>query len=108
MWGREMRAGLVFVIAALLIGQSFRAWERGHHRDLRDIVRELEAQDVHEPAPGAPGESAGSGTVPARTPVAREVPVGRIDPSKASVSELVRLPGIGPSLAGRVVVDRRH
>jgi competence protein ComEA len=32
--------------------------------------------------------------------------VGRIDPSRASASELVRLPGIGPSLAGRIVADR--
>ena len=104
MWGREMRAGLVFVIAALLIGQGFRAWKGSHEADLRDIVRELETQDARERAAlPAPDPAASPVT---RRPAPREVPVGRIDPNRASVSELVRLPGIGPSLAGRIVADR--
>ena len=42
----------------------------------------------------------------ARTHAPRELPAGRIDPNRASASELVRLPGIGPALAGRIVADR--
>ena len=97
-----MRAGLVFVIASLLVGQGFREWERSHQTALHDLVRELEAEDARTPdIPKAPSDS---GTpVPARH---REVPVGRIDPNRASVAELVRLPGIGPALAGRIVADR--
>ena len=102
MWGREMRAGLVFVIAALLIGQGFREWKRSHEADLRDIVRELEIQDTRERAPTPPPDSVSA----VRRESSREVPVGRIDPNRASASELVRLPGIGPSLAGRIVADR--
>jgi competence protein ComEA len=34
------------------------------------------------------------------------VPVGRIDPNRATAGELERLPGIGPSLAGRIIADR--
>jgi len=41
---------------------------------------------------------------PPRPP--RDVPVGRIDPNRASAVELERLPGIGPALAGRIVADR--
>ena len=97
-----MRAGLVFVIASLLVGQGFREWKRSHETALHDLVRELEAEDVR--APDAPRASPDSG---APVPTARrEAPVGRIDPNRASVAELVRLPGIGPALAGRIVADR--
>jgi competence protein ComEA len=40
----------------------------------------------------------------ARAP--REVPVGKIDLNRATAPELVRLPGIGPALAERIVTDR--
>jgi competence ComEA-like helix-hairpin-helix protein len=103
MWGREMRAGLCFVLAALLIGQGFREWKRTHERTLSELVRELTSRDASttsgDPVPDS------SASVPPR-PVPREVPVGRIDPNRASIAELIRLPGIGPSLAGRIVADR--
>ena len=67
MWGREMRAGLAFVILALLIGQGFREWRRSHKESFQ-----------------------------------------RIDPNRASESELTRLPGIGPALAERIVTDRER
>jgi len=101
MWGREMRAGLVFVIVALLIGQGFRDWRRGHEKDLRDIVRELETEDARTRVPAPAPDSASAAPRPPRA-----VPVGRIDPNRASAAELIRLPGIGPSLAGRIVADR--
>ena len=101
MWGREMRAGLLFVIAALLIGQGFREWRRGHESNFRDLVRDLEQRDATARASGPPADSAGP---PPAAP--REMPVGRIDPNRASAADLTRLPGIGPALAGRIVADR--
>jgi competence ComEA-like helix-hairpin-helix protein len=103
MWGREMRAGLTFVIAALLVGQGFREWRRGHEERFQEIVRELETRDSRDAAV-APGPPA---STPARDPRRpRGIPVGRIDPNRASAPELERLPGIGPALAGRIVEDR--
>ncbi len=118
MWGREMRAGVVFVIAALLIGQAFREWRRGHEESFQEIVQGLAARDasIRERAISPPGADSGRidpGT-PARglvrTPrIPRAVPVGRMDPNRAGVAELTRLPGIGPALAGRIVAERdRH
>src|SRR5258706_15177309 len=103
MWGRETRAGICFVIGALLIGQGFGEWKRTHERSLAELGRELESED----APSRPTQAADS--MPAAAAARRappEVPVGRIDPNRASVAELIRLPGIGPSLAGRIVADR--
>jgi competence ComEA-like helix-hairpin-helix protein len=116
MWGREMRAGLTFVIAALLIGQGFREWRRGHEERFQEIVRELETRD----SPGSPSaltpnptlrDSASGYAAPARSAAygtgrSRSIPVGRIDPNSASAADLERLPGIGPALAGRIVQDR--
>jgi competence protein ComEA len=114
-----MRAGLAFVIAALLIGQGFREWRRSHETSFRDLVADLEQRDDYArassaPGPGAAADSAGGplsgaseGPSVARMPrPPLEMPVGRIDPNRASASELTRLPGIGPALAGRIVADR--
>ncbi|HZI89067.1 MAG TPA: helix-hairpin-helix domain-containing protein [Candidatus Polarisedimenticolia bacterium] len=104
-----MRAGLAFVIAALLVGQGFREWKRGHETVVRDLILSLEAEDARaRPDTPPPSDSSAARDVPPlrarrHTPDAR---VGRIDPSRAPVSELVRLPGIGPSLAARIVADR--
>jgi len=109
MWGREMRAGLLFVIVALLIGQGFREWRRSHESTFRDLVGDLELRDAYARArastPG-PGIAADSTASPPRAP--REMPVGRIDPNRATAADLTRLPGIGPALAGRIVDDRGH
>lgn len=113
MWGREMRAGIVFVVAALLIGQGFREWRRSHERSFQEIVQGLEARDARGEASIPSGADSGrvQAGAPARAPerasrAAREVPVGRIDPNRAGPAELTRLPGIGPALAGRIVLER--
>jgi|SRR6267378_5273913 len=103
MWGREMRAGICFVIGALLIGQGFREWKRTHERSLAELVRDLESEDARS-RPTQAADSMPAAAPPRRAPP--QVPVGRIDPNRASVAELIRLPGIGPSLAGRIVADR--
>jgi competence ComEA-like helix-hairpin-helix protein len=127
MWGREMRAGLVFVLVSLLAGSAFREWRRSHEARFADLVRELEttdatpsaregsgagsngpgvadsagASDGHASEPSAPGRG------PARSRRAEvELRIGGIDVDRASAEELERLPGIGPSLAARIVEDR--
>jgi competence ComEA-like helix-hairpin-helix protein len=118
MWGREMRAGLVFVVAALLIGGGFREWRRSHEERFQDLVQTLEERNSPNAAPfltrsdATPSDSGsdrigpGGNRPPSR--VLRGIPVGRIDPNRASVLELTRLPGFGPSLAARIVADRDH
>ena len=115
-----MRAGLAFVIAALLIGQGFREWRRRHEERFQDIVRDLSVGESHDvttagkparasspdSAPNISGWGAESAATRRRAPVPRGVPVGRIDPNRASGTELERLPGIGPALAARIVTDR--
>jgi competence protein ComEA len=105
MWGREMRAGILFVIASLLIGQGFREWKRVHEPALGEIVRELESRDA-VPDSAVPTDPPRASLPRRRAP--SEAPVGRIDPNVASVADLIRLPGIGPSLAARIVADRDH
>jgi len=112
MWGREMRAGLAFVILALLIGQGFREWRRSHKESFQEIVRGLESRDSRNrtaPDSGRADAPASGRDDRSRAPrLLREVPVGRIDPNRASESELTRLPGIGPALAERIVTDRER
>ena len=106
MWGREMRAGIAFVILALLIGQGFREWRRSHEESFQGIIRELTERDASGRA--RPSETAAD---PRAAPAAsrthaRGAPVGRIDVNRASAAELTRLPGIGPKLAARIVAER--
>ena len=125
MWGRELRAGMVFVVASLVLGGAFRAWERTHEQRFAEIVESLVERDAASGSgnrPGLRGEDGDSvrfraGEKPdseegraARSrrsrPVAAALRAESIDVDDASASELVRLPGIGPALAARIVADR--
>jgi competence ComEA-like helix-hairpin-helix protein len=108
MWGREMRAGVAFVIAALLLGQGFREWRRAHAESFQEIVRELTEHDSSSrPLRAVPEASAREPAAsPSRRP--REAPVGRIDVNRAGETELMRLPGIGAALAARIVAERER
>src|SRR6185295_7116905 len=120
MWGREMRAGLAFVLVSLLAGGAFREWRRSHESRFEDLVADLESRDAAvrkaAVAPGgsdAPADSGGgrsslragdggrraSDRGPALAP-------SRIDLDRATARELERLPGIGPGLAARILADR--
>ncbi len=84
----------------------------------RRLSPEVEAWLERGPAPpGEPPPPAAADSVPiprksvpAPPPAAAgAAPAGKIDPNTAGPERLTDLPGIGPALAGRIVVDReRH
>ena len=120
-----MRAGLAFVLVSLLLGSAFREWKRSNEVRFADLVRELETGGAPSPdsradvapaggaapdpadASGAPGEARRG--APRRTRAAEPAlrPHG-LDVDRASAAELERLPGIGPSLAARIVAEREQ
>lgn len=114
MWGREARAGLIFVLVSVAAGGAFRGWQRAHHERFDEIVASLVAPEEEiearaaDPAAGAAADSAAR---PARRTAraARTADPPRpasIDLDRANPEELMRLPGIGPSLAARIVAER--
>jgi competence ComEA-like helix-hairpin-helix protein len=110
-WGREMRAGLAFVLVSLLVGTLVRDWQRDHRVRFEDLVADLErdASSVN-PAPRA-DSSLAAAPLAAKPPRARLAPEpilrpGGIEMDRATASDWERLPGIGPSLAARIVADR--
>src|SRR5262245_45623259 len=46
MWGRELRAVLIFVMASLAIGAAIREYRRSHERRFQDLVARLVAEDA--------------------------------------------------------------
>ena len=123
MWGRELRAGLAFVLASLLVGAGVREWRRNHEVRFQELVDALVEQDEaiaeHAATRSGPDSSAVQDSTPGSTPVpatagrgrrtraqAPPLRAGALDVDRASVSDWIRLPGIGPSLAARIVADR--
>jgi DNA uptake protein ComE-like DNA-binding protein len=123
MWGRELRAGLVFVLASVAVGGAFRAWERAHHERLDEIVAALSEGEAARALASSRAAQAGSRSDEARTgapeaapdaaprsrPRRADAPPPRpasIDPDRATREEWLRLPGIGPTLAERILADR--
>lgn len=118
MWGREMRAGLAFVLTSLLVGTLVRDWQLDHRARFEDLVADLERGSAEglesaRPRPAAAdsvGATADRSTAgrPARTrrPPEPSLRPGALELDRATAPEWERLPGIGPSLAARIVADR--
>ena len=112
MWGREMRAGLAFVLVSLLVGTLVRDWQQEHRVRFGDLVADLESGDASSLAPAPRADStqttAPTASQPPRVRRAAEPPLrpGGLEMDRATASDWERLPGIGPSLAARIVADR--
>jgi competence ComEA-like helix-hairpin-helix protein len=73
MWGRELRAGLLFVLVSVAAGSAFRGWQRAHQARFDEIVASLVEADAASlsgrghasragPGSAARSDSAGPGT----------------------------------------------
>ena len=115
-----MRAGLCFVLASLLVGSAFRDWRRSHEARFQDLIADLEprGETGRSLLPTRSVPDSGSVVADSAGPLRKQVhprpfapsalkPAG-IDVDRASREELERLPGIGPGLAARIVLDRRQ
>ena len=114
-----MRAALLFVLASLLAGGAFREWRRSNEVRFQDLVASLEAEGSARSVAGP--DVAGARPMPSET-AARRGPADRarkvggtqdaaprpasLDPDRATAADWERLPGIGPTLAKRIVADR--
>jgi len=99
------------LVVLLLIGAGHDLWRA---RGMPPDPPRTPEPEAWEAAP-APGAAAGSGRAPdsaaadsARAPRGAAVPRAPIDLNRAGARELDRLPGVGPVLAGRIVLQRRR
>jgi competence ComEA-like helix-hairpin-helix protein len=114
MWGREARAGLLFVLASLLVGGAFREWRSSHETRFSDLVAILErrSEERAEGSARIARESRDSTTRarerPSRSGKAAPLRPAALEVDRATAADFERLPGIGPALAARIVADRER
>ena len=109
MWGRDLRAGLVFVLLSVAAGGAFRGWSRAHHERFAEIVASLTRDAKQAPAPASPDSAESLPSAKPDRDAHASAPALRpasLDVDRASAEELIRLPGIGPKLAARIVAER--
>jgi len=110
MGGREWRAVLVFVLMSLAGGAAARGCRGDDGPTLTERLRaleedsRLEAERTTPVVATTPDPPNGVRDRPARRPAAPSL--GTLDPDRATAADWERLPGIGPSLAARIVSDR--
>jgi competence ComEA-like helix-hairpin-helix protein len=115
---------LLLLAAVFLVGLGVREWRMGFP-DAAERLERFDREDPPPPIPPAPRSRAAPGwaaarpeapapqrAVPpprARAPVAPSAPIADprpLDLNRASAEEISRLPGVGPSLARRIVEER--
>jgi competence ComEA-like helix-hairpin-helix protein len=101
------------IIAGLLVAASAARWlERP--KPLLEDVPEIDLAEAEEasraarPDPATPIARPGAKARPDAPTGRRAGPLAPIDPNSATAAELDRLPGIGPSLAARIVEERER
>lgn len=113
---------LLALVAVFLIGLGVREWRAGFP-ELADRLERLDREEPPAPLPAPPAREprvprraeAGGARAEARPGagvVAREAAAAAdprpLDVNAASVDQIARLPGIGPSLARRIVAERER
>jgi competence ComEA-like helix-hairpin-helix protein len=94
---------LVALAATLLVGLGVREWRAGFPA----LADRLERFDRDERPADAGPEALAAGR-PAGAARPRPAPETPLDLNRAGVAELARLPGVGPSLARRIVQERER
>jgi competence protein ComEA len=105
--GRQLLL-LFALLGAAAAGLAVREW-RASHPELTDWLERLDRQSTVS-TPGVGGKPAAAATdQPAQPPEGTAPAVNRppVDLNSATPDDLARLPGVGPSLAARIV-DRRQ
>ena len=115
---------LLLLAAVLLVGLGVREW-RADFPDAAERLERFDHEDPPPPIPPAPRPRAAARWSPARVEAASparapQVPRPRVTPplapapvdprpldiNQATVEQIARLPGVGPSLARRIVDER--
>jgi len=97
---------LLFLAASLGVGLAVREFKAG----FPELAERLERLDAEESPPISPHPPS-PGARPPRPPRLSETKVqsdGRLDLNRASLADLQRLPGIGPTLAQRILETRER
>jgi competence protein ComEA len=110
---------LILLALTLLVGLGVREWragfpdaaERFERFDREEPVRPLLPDSGVPPATVGPRSAPDRVTPPAPTapsPPSSAPPAEPLDVNRADVTELARLPGVGPGLAQRIVEERER
>lgn len=97
---------LLFLAASLAVGLAVREF-RARFPELAEQLDRLDAGESPRVAPDSPA----TGAQPERRAKLSEAKVradGRLDLNRASLEELQQLPGVGPTLARRIVAARER